>query len=71
MIEHYFGVEALLRAKICETHNQRAGIDFTEGKLALVCCCVDFEIECYKEIILLLTDYKSKPLSAVWINPDN
>jgi hypothetical protein len=47
----YLELESLIENKICPVHNQKATANNSNGNIILICCCADFETECYNEII--------------------
>jgi len=43
----------------CAIHQVPPKISFTDGKIDLQCCCIDFKLKCYKGIIEALSTYKN------------
>jgi hypothetical protein len=56
----YDDLNRRLLKKTCEVHNKQAHLEFIDGKPKLLCCCDDFKIICYNEIIIGLKAYKAK-----------
>jgi hypothetical protein len=56
----YSTVKTQVNTKCCEKHNMTPYITFIDGKIKLICCCVDFKLSCYNEINLVLTGYQTQ-----------
>lgn len=59
------GLNKRLKKLSCAIHHQTATMEYTDGELSLLCCCNEFKIICYKEIILALRVLKEKPKAVV------
>jgi hypothetical protein len=59
--ESFFStVKAHISSKCCDKHHMAPHITFVDGKIKLICCCVDFKLLCYNEINLVLTGYQAQ-----------
>lgn len=69
--DYYADVKTLIASKKCDIHNRHPGIDIINGEVVLDCCCIDFKLTCYKNIINLLNKYRENQLKVVWKKLDN
>lgn len=51
-------VKFIIELKTCEIHHKTPHVNITENKVQIMCCCVEFKIECLKSIIRLLNEHK-------------
>lgn len=49
-----------LGKKTCGHHHQKPYVNFTNNKLTLLCCCNEFKVKCYRDIVDMLMAYKKR-----------
>jgi hypothetical protein len=54
----YYELISQVENKTCAIHNQHPQVKFVGKRLNLSCCCDDFKVCCYMEIIAILKAYK-------------
>jgi hypothetical protein len=56
----YDDLYSSLKTTKCVLHQKRPHIEFVDARLNLLCCCDDFKIVCYKQVIEILNKYSAR-----------
>jgi hypothetical protein len=54
----YYELISRVENKTCAIHKQHPHVEFVGKRLNLTCCCEDFKVSCYMEIIAILKAQK-------------
>jgi len=59
-------IKSVILLMVCDTHHKHPVIVLHDGRFTLSCCCDDFKMHCYNQIIALLKSGRAKPLAVAW-----